>query len=201
MKREMIEEEDTEASLPMSARRRQNRRKHYIYEFMSVLLYVALIYICCLLLVCYVGQRSVVEGSSMYPTLEDGDNLLIDKISYRFQEPERFDIIVFRYPHAQDTYYIKRIIGLPGETVLIQDGQIYINGELLEDPYGAEPMENPGRAYRQITLGPGEYFVLGDNRNVSSDSRDSSVGNVTTEQIVGKVFLRIYPWKQMGKVE
>jgi signal peptidase I len=137
----------------------------------------------------------------MYPTLEDGDNLLIDKISYRFQEPERFDIIVFRYPHARDTYYIKRIIGLPGETVLIQDGQIYINGELLEDPYGAEPMENPGRAYRQITLGPGEYFVLGDNRNVSSDSRDSSVGNVTTEQIVGKVFLRIYPWKQMGKVE
>jgi signal peptidase I len=137
----------------------------------------------------------------MYPTLEDGDNLLIDKISYRFQEPERFDIIVFQYPHAQDTYYIKRIIGLPGETVLIQDGQIYINGELLEDPYGAEPMENPGRAYRQITLGPGEYFVLGDNRNVSSDSRDSSVGNVTTEQIVGKVFLRIYPWKQMGKVE
>jgi signal peptidase I len=137
----------------------------------------------------------------MYPTLEDGDNLLIDKISYRFQEPERFDIIVFQYPHAQNTYYIKRIIGLPGETVLIQDGQIYINGELLEDPYGAEPMENPGRAYRQITLGPGEYFVLGDNRNVSSDSRDSSVGNVTTEQIVGKVFLRIYPWKQMGKVE
>jgi signal peptidase I len=137
----------------------------------------------------------------MYPTLEDGDNLLIDKISYRFQEPERFDIIVFQYPHARDTYYIKRIIGLPGETVLIQDGQIYINGELLEDPYGAEPMENPGRAYRQITLGPGEYFVLGDNRNVSSDSRDSSVGNVTTEQIVGKVFLRIYPWKQMGKVE
>lgn len=177
----------------MSERRRRNRRRYYCYEWMSVVLYVAVIYVLCAGMIRYVGQKTVVEGSSMLPALTDGDHLIVDKISYRFSEPKRFDIIVFRYLYQEDSYYIKRIIGLPGETVQIQDGLIYINGELLEEEYGNAQMDNPGRAIQPVTLGPDEYFVLGDNRNLSSDSRDSLVANVGKEQIVGKAFICIYP--------
>ena len=105
------------------------------------------------------------------------DNLIVDKITYRFREPERFDIIVFPFEYEDNTFYIKRIIGLPGETVQIdRDGNIFINGEILEEGYGKEVIQEPGRAYEPITLGEDEYFVLGDNRNNSSDSRDMSVG-------------------------
>ena len=134
----------------------------------------------------------------MYPTLHDGDNLLVDKISYRFTDIERFDIIVFEYQHEENVYYIKRIIGLPGETVQITDGNIYINGELLEEDYGYEVMESAGLAAEPVTLGENEYFVLGDNRNDSTDSRDPRVGNITRDIIVGKAFVRIYPFDAIG---
>ena len=115
----------------------------------------------------------------MEPKLSDQDNLIVDKITYQFKDPERYDIIVFPFQYEENTYYIKRIIGLPGETVYIdREGNIYINDELLEDGYGREVIKEPGRAYEPITLGDDEYFVLGDNRNNSSDSRDPSVGNV-----------------------
>lgn len=182
----------------MSARRRRNRRRYYAYELFSLILYMVLIYVLCVGMIRYVGQKTVVEGSSMLPTLTDGDNLIVDKLSYRFSEPKRFDVIVFRYLYKEDSYYIKRVIGLPGETVQIRDGLIYINGELLEEDYGNAPMENPGRAIQPVTLGPDEYFVLGDNRNVSSDSRDSLVANVGKEQIVGKAFICIYPFDHFG---
>lgn len=202
MRQETLSGETRKAApQPMSARRRRNRRKYYLYETVSLLLFMAVVYLLCMGLIRYVVQRSVVEGSSMYPTMEDGDSLMIDKISYRFREPERFEIIVFRYPHGQDTYYIKRIIGLPGETVRIQDGRVYINGELLEESYGTDLIRNAGRANQEITLGTDEYFVLGDNRNVSSDSRDPSVGNVSIEQIVGRVMFRVYPFDRFGAVD
>ena len=134
----------------------------------------------------------------MNDTLQDGDNLILEKISYRFHDPERFDIIVFRFAHSKNTYYIKRIIGLPGETVQIVGDDIYINGELLEEDYGKEPMQDAGRAAQPITLGEDEYFVLGDNRNNSSDSRSASVGNVERSQIVGRAWLRIWPLNKIG---
>lgn len=190
-----------QAKPPMSARRRRNRRRYYIHEGISLILYMAVIWLLCMGLIRYVVQRSIVEGSSMHPTMEDGDSLLIDKITYRFRDPERFEIIVFQYPHGEDTYYIKRIIGLPGETVRIQDGRVYINGEVLEESYGMDLIRNAGRANQEITLGEDEYFVLGDNRNVSSDSRDPSVGNVSARQIIGRVICRVYPFDKIGKVE
>ena len=132
----------------------------------------------------------------MSPTLSDGDNLIVDKITYRFSDPKRFDVVVFPYQHAKRTYYIKRIIGLPGEEVLIDtEGNIYINGQILEEDYGAEVILNQGRADIPIKLGDDEYFVLGDNRNNSSDSRDFMVGNIKRKDLIGRAFMRIYPFK------
>ena len=134
----------------------------------------------------------------MSPTLTDGDNLIVDKISYRFHDPERFDIVVFPFRYAEKTYYIKRIIGLPGETVFIdEEGTIYIDGEVLDEHFGKEVIQDPGRAYETITLGEDEYFVLGDNRNNSSDSRDHVVGNIHRNELIGKAWMRIYPFNQM----
>ena len=150
------------------------------------------------MIVTFVGQRTVVSGTSMIPTLQDGDNLITDKISYRFRDPERYDIIVLRV-ESQHENFIKRVIGLPGETVQIVGGRVYINGELLEsDVYGNELMISAGRASQPITLGENEYFVLGDNRNGSADSRLEEVGNVDKSRIIGRAFVRIWPLSQFG---
>lgn len=170
-------------------------------EIMSTIVYLLIVVGITFLIVQYVGQRTFVNGDSMNNTLEDGDNLIVDKISYRFKDPERFDIIVFPYQYQEDTFYIKRIIGLPGETVEIEDGVIYINGEVLEESYGKEVMQNAGVASEPITLEADEYFVLGDNRNDSSDSRDPSVGNIKEKDIVGRAFLRIWPFDKFGILE
>ncbi|MCM1537760.1 MAG: signal peptidase I [bacterium] len=168
-------------------------------EILQMSIYLLIVLCVTFLLIHYVGQRTRVQGDSMRPTLHDGDNLMVDKLSYRFTEPQRYDIIVFPYEHKAKTYYIKRIIGLPGERVRIdQDGTIYINGEVLHENYGAEVMLNPGRAALEITLGADEYFVLGDNRNNSSDSRDPSVGNIHRDRIIGKAWVRIWPLSDIG---
>lgn len=167
-------------------------------EIISTVLYLLAVVALTFLFVQFVGQRTHVNGASMNDTLEDGDNLIVDKISYRFTDPERFDIIVFPYQYQEKTYYIKRIIGMPGETVQVKDGMIYIDGEILEETYGKEVMQYAGVAADPITLGEDEYFVLGDNRNNSSDSRDPSVGNIKEDQIIGKAFIRIWPFNKFG---
>ncbi len=165
-------------------------------------LYLLVILCAVYLLIHYVGQRTQVQGSSMEPMLTNGDNLIVDKISYRFHEPERFDIIVFPFQYEDNVFYIKRIIGLPGETIRIDDeGNIYINGEILEEHYGKEVIQNPGRAREEITLADDEYFVMGDNRNNSSDSRDPSVAEIRREDIVGRAWLRIWPFKDFGFIK
>lgn len=172
--------------------------KNMVKEVLSMALYIAVVLGITFLIVRYVGQRTQVEGQSMENTLFDGDNLIVDKISYRFTDPKRFDIIVFPYHYKEDTYYIKRIIGLPGETVQIRDGEIYIDGTLLEEDYGKETMLTSGRAADQIQLGEDEYFVLGDNRNHSEDSRFDDVGNIERSEIIGRAFIRIWPFERFG---
>ncbi len=162
------------------------------------ILYILIVFAASWFIVTFVGQRTVVDGDSMNNTLENGDNLVVDKLSYRFSDIDRFDIVVFRYHNDKKLFYIKRVIGLPGETVQIIGDDIYINGEVLEEDYGKEAMLSAGCASEPITLGEDEYFVLGDNRNDSSDSRDPSVGNVQSEWIVGRAFLRITPLKKAG---
>lgn len=154
------------------------------------------------LTVTYVGQRTVVAGDSMLNTLHDKDNLIIDKVSYRFRDPERYEIIVFPYRHAEETFYIKRIIGLPGETIQIKDGYVYINEQKLEETFGREVIraDRYGQAAEPITLGEDEYFVLGDNRNESADSRETSVGILQREDLIGRAWVRIWPLDSFGSL-
>ena len=170
-------------------------------ELLNTGLYLLFVLLLTWLLITYVVQRTEVEGSSMEATLSNGDNLFVDKISYRFKEPERFDIIVFPFQYKENTYYIKRIIGMPGETVQIDEqGNIYINGEILQESYGREVIkpENMGRAAEPVVLGEDEYFVMGDNRNNSSDSRAEIVGNIHRDDIIGRAWVRVWPLEDMG---
>lgn len=179
----------------------QKREGEIFKVLFGWILYILIIVGLTYVIITFVGQRTRVSGSSMETTLSDGDNLIVDKISYRFKSPARYDIIVFPYEHEENTYYIKRIIGLPGETVQVIDGYAYINGELLAtDIYGAEVMDSAMMAAEPITLGEDEYFVLGDNRNHSSDSRDPSVGILHRSDIMGKAWVRIYPFDKMGVI-
>ena len=173
-------------------------KREKLHNVVDWIVYILIVAVLAFLLLNYVAQRVLVDGTSMNPTLQDQDSVLVEKLSYRFGDPERYDIVVFKYLGKDDTYYIKRIIGLPGETVQIIDGYVYIDGELLEtDIYGNDVMLSAGRASEPITLGEYENFVLGDNRNGSSDSRSTSVENVARSQIVGKAFIRIWPLTEL----
>lgn len=176
--------------------------KKVLREILSTSLYLLVVLCLTYLVIHFVGQRTEVSGSSMEPKLSNEDNLIVDKITYKFKDPERYDIIVFPFLYEEHKFYIKRIIGMPGETVYIdEEGNIYIDGEILEEGYGKEVIENPGRACEPIQLGNDEYFVMGDNRNNSSDSRDPSVGNIKRDNIIGRAWLRIWPFEKVGFIK
>ena len=176
----------------------EEKERGVLHEILSFLIYVAVVVGATFLIIHFVGQRTYVSGSSMENTLSDGDNLIVDKITYRFSDPQRFDIIVFPFRYEDHVYYIKRIIGLPGETVQITDGDIYIDGEILQESCGREVIKDSGLAAEPIVLGEDEYFVLGDNRNDSTDSRDPSVGVIHRDEIIGRAWLRIWPLDKFG---
>ncbi len=176
--------------------------KKVLREVLNTSLYLLGVLCLVYLVIHFVGQRTQVQGSSMEPALSAEDNLIVDKLSYRFHDPERFDIIVFPFLHEEETFYIKRIIGLPGETVQIdEEGNIYVNGGILEESYGKEVIVDPGRAIEPVELGEDEYFVMGDNRNNSKDGRDPSVGNIKRENIIGRAWLRIWPLDKIGIIK
>ncbi len=174
--------------------------KNVFTEGLHLLFYLVIVFLSTFLILHFIGQRTQVLGQSMENTLSDQDNLIVDKISYHFMKPNRFDIVVFPVNEAKDVFYIKRIIGLPGETVQIIDGKIYINNELLKEDFGKEiiSINKEGRAAKPIVLGEDEYFVLGDNRNHSTDSRDPDVGNITKSAIIGKAWVRVWPLNHFG---
>ncbi len=180
----------------------EEKETNVVRETISFIIYIGIVFLLTYLVIHYVGQRTQVSGSSMEATLSDGDNLIVDKISYRFHDPERYDIIVFPYKYEKNTFYIKRIIGLPGETVQIDEqGNIYVDGEVLDESYGRGGILDPGEAEEPITLEDDEYFVLGDNRNASSDSRDPSVGKILGEDIIGRAWVRIFPFNKIGFIK
>ncbi len=147
-------------------------------------------------------QPFYVKGASMEPSFYDHEYLVINEISYRFSEPRRGDVIVFRYPRNPQEYFIKRVIGLPGEKVQIKDGDVYVynvdspQGVVIEEPYLSEGTKTYGLSKDAVSLNDNEYFVLGDNRNSSKDSR--SFGSVDRSFVIGRVLLRGWPFSRAG---
>ena len=136
-------------------------------------------------------EKTTVVDASMEPTLAEGDKIIIDTLTYRLRAPKRNEIIVFRQGDSEHSFYnIKRVIGLPGEKIRISQGVVYINGTVMEEFANVDPMILPGLANYEIELGEDEYFVLGDSRNNSEDSRYATIGNVRRSEIVGRAWIR-----------
>ena len=185
-------------------RRRRRRSKFRIEMLKPVAVWTGKIAIVCLfafVFVWYFGQGVAVVGDSMSPILSNGDVTLVNRIVYDATAPKRGDIIVFKPKGNENShYYIKRIIGLPGETVQILEGEIYIDGEKLEEDYGVSEITDPGIAAEEIELAGDEFFVLGDDRENSEDSRMADVGAVKRSYIYGKVWFIVSPWEDFGLV-
>lgn len=171
---------------------KREARKRLIYKILVWILEIGLMILLAYLLVTYGLERVSMAGQSMKETIQDKDKILINKLSYRFSNPKRFDVIVYKQQGKEHSYYtVRRVIGLPGETIQIKDGCVYIDGEKIEEKIEVEEMENGGLALEEITLDDDEYFVLGDNRNASEDSRFANVGNIYREDIIGKAWIRL----------
>ena len=179
-------------------------KKFFYKDLIKRVLSFVILLILLIGMVNFIGQGTKVVGRSMENTLMEGDSLFIDKLTYRFVKPRRFDVVVFPFNQDKDSVlYIKRVIGLPGETVQIAGNNIYINGEILQEEYGKEAMEEgtEGIALNPFTLGEDEYFVMGDNRNYSIDSRQPHVGAIKEEIIIGKYAVRLWPWFHRQEAE
>ncbi len=187
----------------------KKKYKDVLKELFSLALHLLIALGITALFITFVAQKTVVHQTSMFPTLNEGDHLVVDKITYRFSDPQRFDIVIFPYKYAEkkNTYYVKRIIGLPGETIRIDDeGQIFIDNKLLIEDYGREVINASNTNWSRgkgsgVTLGEDEYFVMGDNRNNSVDSRFDIIGNIKRSEIVGRAVFRIFPFKSFGVLD
>ncbi len=198
----------------MRKRRAQNRRRRrnrdqskkiftreHVLSALRWVVEIALVVGLAYGLVWFFGQQVSTVGDSMKPELSNGDVVLVNRLSYNIFRPKRGDVIVFK-PQGNENnhYYIKRIIGLPGETVEILENTIYIDGEKLEEKYETTDVTYAGLAGESVTLGDDEYFVLGDDRQNSEDSRDADVGNVKRSYIYGKAWFVISPMSDLGFV-
>lgn len=163
--------------------------------FWEIFKVVTIVFVSALIIRTLLVQPFIVEGSSMEPDFHNGEYLLIEKVAYRFKEPTRGDVIVFRYPNNPSVNYIKRVIGLPGETIRIFNNEVYVNSRLLNEDYLAPEEKtivnrNPDQPY-EIKLGDHEMFVMGDNRQHSSDSREW--GPLKSSFVIGKSVIVLYP--------
>lgn len=175
--------------------------KKIIKELIILAVEIAIVIGLAYVIINFAVEKTEMIGVSMETTLSDGDEIIINKMAYRFHDPARFDVVVFKQSNKEHSYYnVKRIIGLPGETVMIKDNVIYIDGQPMEDDVIADPMNNAGLAADGITLEENEYFVLGDNRNNSEDSRFANVGNIISDEIIGKAWIKLKPFNLINQL-
>ncbi|WP_124066514.1 signal peptidase I [Clostridium sp. E02] len=169
-----------------------NKLRHVVNWIVDIVVVIAFAWF----LVYAYGTQIVVSGHSMLPLLASDDVVLMNRLSYDFGHPDRFDVVVFQ--RDDQKMNVKRVIGLPGETLQIKNDDIYMNGVKLQQPAGLGRVSLAGLAEKPVKLGEDEYFLLGDNRDSSEDSRFSNIGNVSGSQIKGKVWFRMLP---VGKIE
>ena len=173
--------------------------KQFILKLLITLVEAVIVVFLAFTITRYGLEKMTVSGEYMSPTLKSGDCVLINKLSYRFHKIHRNDVIVVRQNGSEHSYFsLERVIGLPGERVQIKEGQVYINDKKLKEKLSYPLMDNGGLAEDVVTLDKNEYFVLGDNRNDSMDSRMAEVGPIVGERIIGRAWLRIYPFDQIG---
>ncbi|HHY10880.1 MAG TPA: signal peptidase I [Firmicutes bacterium] len=153
-----------------------------------------------LFIITFIAQSFLVEGSSMEPSLQHGQRLMVEKVSYRFSQPERGEVVVFKYPGDRRRKFIKRIVGLPGDEILIQNGFLHINGVRFEEDFINGPTYGTYSApsFGPVTVPEGHYFVLGDNRRNSDDSRYPDVGFIPKKEIVGRALFTFWPLSKIG---
>lgn len=175
------------------------QEEHKLQSVTNWIVDIVVVIVFAVLLVTWFGMRARVSGHSMEPVLDSGDLVLVDRLTYELKEPERLDIILYQTGEDERSS-IKRIVGLPGETVRIRDGHLYIDGEMLELKDHLGEVVAPGLAEQEIYLAEDEYFVLGDNRDSSEDSRFENVGNIERSRIIGKIWFRISPFVKMGPI-
>lgn len=196
---EVLEKQDSLGKVEDGERIIQGEANNFRQWAKELAVYGLVILICIFVMPRYVVQRTEVSGSSMENTLKSNDSLLVEKFTYNFTHPKRFDIVVF-YPYGKESkeYYVKRVIGKPGETVQIKENRIYIDNKELKEDYGKNATDFPGIAKEPLVLGSDEYFVMGDNRESSLDSRYEEVGPVKEKHIVGRAVFRIWPLNKFG---
>ena len=189
------------AGLSFSRKKRRKVNYELLQGIIVWVFQIALVCFAAFVLVWYFGLRVSVIGDSMNPGLKNGDITLVNRLVYDVRKPRRGDIIAFK-PNGNEGshYYMKRVIGLPGETIECKDGTIFIDGEMLEEDYKTTAIEELGLLEEPITLKSDEFFVLGDDRQSSEDSRMANVGNVKRSEIAGKVWFVISPIKHLGIV-
>ena len=191
--------QDMKEAIPQKA----GKASHLLTNIVIIAFCIGIAYFLASFVTNYVAYQTPVEGESMEPTLTDGDSVVIQRLSYYFTDPKRYDVVVFPVNYdsgsTEKTYYIKRVIGLPGETVQIIDGSVYINNEkLTDDKYSSTTINEAGIAENPLVLGENQYFVMGDNRNMSTDSRNSYVGLVNKNDIVGEAWICTWPLNHFG---
>ena len=184
-----------------------NRRKKdvnfpLLKEIFSWIIEIAIVLMMAFVLVYFIGMRTSVVGQSMSETLENGDQILVNRFIYKIVGPKANDVIVF-LPNGNEKshYYVKRVVGVPGDTVQIKDGRVYVNGAEFTEKVDAAAIEDAGLAADTVTLGDDEYFVLGDNRNNSEDSRYANIGNIKREYIIGKAWFVISTGDRFGFIK
>ena len=184
---------------------RKKERKINLSLFREIIIWVveiAITIVVAAVFTYFFGVRSTVVGPSMSPQLEDGNEVLIDRFFYKFISPKSGDIIAFLPNGNTNThYYLKRVVAVPGDTVQIKDGRVYVNGEELAEEVEVARMDDAGLAENEITLAEDEYFVLGDNRNNSEDSRFANIGNIKESYIIGKAWFIIAPRDKLGLIQ